>query len=102
MGFISWLLNKKEEPPVRFPYSYVRVVWTNTAIHDGTFDDYNKRIEIIEDEEVIETKQYTKEDLDAILKVKKIPYYDLTEINAGEPEFNVMETLSGEFSIWKI
>ena len=79
MGFIKRILGlEKKEEQVEFPYHYIRIVWTESAIHDGIFDDYNKNIERVKNGEIVETISYTKLDLDSLIEVYQIPVVDMT------------------------
>lgn len=99
MGFLKKLFGKKKEENIEFPYHYIRVVWTDIALHDSTFDDYNKEIQRIKNGKVVENILYTESDLEAMKEVYKIPFFDMTKIKDGEElNFESMDSLTGTFT----
>jgi hypothetical protein len=95
-----WPFKKKQtEEKVEFPYHYARIVWTEAAIHDSVFDDYNKEIQIIKGGEIFQKIPYTIIDKEAIETVLKIPIRDMTKEKSEEKfEFETMDSLTGTFS----
>lgn len=90
---------KKKEEPVEFPFHYAQVVWTESAIYNGTLDDYNKEIQIIKGGEMTEQVSYTKEELKAIIESYGIPYVDWTKLDDNEDfEFMELDALTGELT----
>lgn len=95
----SWIKRKNKKQKKDFPYHYIRIIWTESAVHDGMFDDYNKEIQRVKGGEILDSISYTESDLEAIKYVYKIPVVDLTEKDSKVKfEFESMGSLSGSFS----
>lgn len=99
MSFINFILNKKEKKKYEFPYHFIRIVWTESAIRRGIFDDFQKEIQRIKGGRIVEVRQYTEQDLNAMIQVYEIPSFDYTRIKEKEEfQFESMDSLSGTFS----
>jgi len=97
MGFFKKLFKKEKKEPIEYPFHYIKIVWTESALHQGTFDDYNKEIQRIKDGEIVEVVSYTKADLDSMKKIYQIPSIDITKMKEEDFKFEVNESISGRF-----
>ena len=97
MSFFG-LFGKKKKEKISFPYNYLKIVWTESAIHQGIKDDFNKEIQIIKGDEIVEVRPYTKEELNAILEVHNIPFIDMTKLDTDDFKFEELDFLDGTYS----
>jgi 3-oxoacyl-(acyl-carrier-protein) synthase len=89
---------KKKKEERELPYHYLQIVWTDNAVHDATFDDYNKEIQRIRGGVIVEQCSYTLADLKAFKEVYKIPVRDTTIERDESFQFETMDAMTGSFS----
>ena len=65
---LIWKKEKKYYPP-----HFLRIAYTPTAKHKGTFDEFNREIHRIKDGEPVQIIPYTKADLEELKKRYNIP-----------------------------
>ncbi|MBU0893880.1 MAG: hypothetical protein KKF48_02360 [Nanoarchaeota archaeon] len=93
----TWRKKEKKEKE-DFPNHYAQIVWTDYALNNSTFDDYNKEIQRIKYGKIVEITPYNESDLEAIKKIYQIPVSDLTKRQGEEFKFESMDSLTGTFS----
>ncbi|MDD5651221.1 MAG: hypothetical protein PHF86_12530 [Candidatus Nanoarchaeia archaeon] len=94
MNIFKKLSGKKKKERVEFPYHFIKIVWTESALHEGTLDEFNKEIQRIKGDEIYKIP-YTKVDLDALVKVYQIPVIDMTKLQGEEFKFEELDLLQG-------
>lgn len=98
MSFFKWLLGIKEKrPEVEMPFHYAKVVYSDSALHDGVFDDFQKIILRIKGGVIVEKIPYSQHDVEALKKIYHIPVDESSINSAQEFQFNEMMYLSGQF-----
>ena len=85
----SWWFGEKEK--TEYPYKYARVVYTKEAMSEGNFDTFQKKLQVLKNNEITENYDYSEADVEAI-KRRKLPFVDMTKMSL--PDFDFIQTES--------
>jgi hypothetical protein len=84
---------KKGEEEIEMPYERALIVYNEDALGNGLHDDLNKKIVLLQGDDIIKEEPYSKSRIKIMQEVEHIPIWDSTKDEKfieGE-EINPME-----------
>lgn len=96
--FIFGVRDEHEKIDIR-DIDHAEIIFTEEAIENGSFDDYNKEVIVFMGGVLVKKIPYSIEEVHAIKKVDKIPIWDRTADAGEEFEFEEVEALSGVLTL---
>jgi len=94
---LNWF-KKKEPEQVDKPFHYAEIVYTQEAQEKGFFDEFQKKIIRWKNGMIVEKRDYSREEKEAIRKVYNIPIVDRTNLQEEEFEFQDLPALEGQLT----
>lgn len=97
---LNWIFGKKEEEKLDpRDIDHAQIVFTQEAVENETFDDYNKEIVFYKNGFRIRSVPFSLHEIKVIKEINRLPIWDRTADNGEEFKFEEIEALSGELTL---